>query len=268
MSQLSHFNPLVRLTFCAAALVLTLSMADADVKTVSHLHSEEGGATRPDVTITTYYKGPIIRTESGGLVTLLNTTTGKSAILHPDTKTFSVFNIDQVAQTGMTPGGTVEAHATVTQTEEHKVIAGKKATKFVADVDMILAPTKLLSRHLTMHIVRWTTSDVKMAVAPDVLEKFSPEQLTFKGLKGMEDVQKELAKITGLPLSSEVTINSEYSAPQGVGGVPPASTQTIDIDVDSISDEDLDDSLFQIPTDYKNRGAVQSHLPGPGAGGG
>ena len=257
-----------RITCCAAALVFTLALSNADVKTVSHMHSDEGGTTRPDVTITTYYKGAIIRTESGSLVTLLNTTSGKSAILHPDTKTFSIFNIDQVAQTGMPPNATIDAHATVTQTDEHKVIAGKKATKFVADVDMTVAPTKLLSRHITMHIVRWTTADVKMGIAPDVLERFSPEQLTFKGLKGMEDVQKELAKITGLPLSSEVTINSEYSAPEGVGGIPPASTQTIDTDVDSVSDEDLDDSLFQIPSDYKSQGSPMGHLPTPGSGGG
>lgn len=245
-----------------------LAAAQADVKIVSHMHTDENGTTRPDQTITTYYKGNIVRTESGAAVTLLNTTTGKTAILRPWNKTFSVFNVSQLAPNNPSPGSKAEAHATVTQTSEHKVIAGKNATKFVADIDFTVTLSSLLARHTTMHIVRWTTTDVQMPVTSDVLEKYSPEQLTFRGFSGMDDVQKELAKITGLPLSSEITIKSEYTAPSGVGGVPTPSTEMTNVDVDSISTDALDDSLFVVPNDYKNMGGgPMGHLPGPGVGG-
>jgi hypothetical protein len=268
MLQTPEIAKHVRLALSGLTLFGVLATAQADVKLVSHIHTDQNGTTQPDVTVTTYYKGAIVRTESGATVTLLNTTTGKSAILHPWNKTFAVFNINQVAPTGgLAKDAKVDAHATVTQTNEHKVIAGKNTTKFVADVDFTVS-SNLLVRHTVMHIVRWTTADVPMDISSDVLEKYSPEQLTFRGLSGIDDVQKELAKITGLPLSSEITIKSEFSAPQGVGGVPPPTTEMISSDVDSISQDSLDDSLFQVPTDYKSLGGGMNHLPGPGAGGG
>jgi hypothetical protein len=257
-----------RLSLIGLATLVAVLPAHADLKLVSKMHVDIGGTTRPDQEFTTYYKGNLIRSESGDTVTLSQVQTGLTAVLRPSTKTYRQFNVNQSA-----PGNPamramkVEGQATVTPTAEHKVIAGKNATKFVADVDVTMTSSsnQAFSQHTTMHIVRWTTTEVSTGISPDLLARFSPESMTFQGLSGMDEVNKELAKITGVPLSSEVTIKSEFSGPSGVGGIPPPSIEEIDTDVQSIDDSALDDSLFQVPPDYKKT-VSPGHLPGPGVG--
>jgi hypothetical protein len=259
----------VKRFFVATTTLAVFASAHADVKLVAHLHIDQGGTTRPDQIVTTYYKGSLIRAESGDAVTLTDTKTGLTAVLIPSSKTFKQYNNDQLGRnTSELQGLKVDGHANVTQTSEHKVIAGKNATKFVADVDLTMTNANNVgyTQHTTMHIVRWTTADLAIAIPPEVLAKFSVEQRAFQGISGMEGVNKELAKITGVPLSSEVTIKSEFTGPQGVGGVPPPMTEDINTDVESVDESDLDNSLFQIPPDYKKVSA-QGHLPGPGGGG-
>ena len=250
-----------RFSICSAGLVLAAlsitAIAGADAKVVAHMHVDSDGTTQPDQTITTYYKGSMIRSDAANTITIIDTKSGMTTIIHPGDKAYTQYNVSQLSNSmPMFSDMTIKAKASVQATGLHRDIAGKDAAKFIADIDIVMTPKKdsSISQHTTMHLVRWTTAAVPVDIPPADLAKFSAQQAVFLSLPGMEEVTRELSKIVGLPLSSDMTINTEIvGAPDKQ--LPPPSKQEISTDVDSISQDPLDDSLFHIPPGYQKVGA-------------
>lgn len=233
-------------------------------------------------TVTAYYKGDKVRTQtSGGAVVLFDAATDTTTVLKPADKTYTVNAgkkmVDQVkpflamfrvsVDGGVTPGAAT------------KTIAGLPARNYRVNLQMKMgmgaqagggaagAPTGTLFS-MKMAGEQWASSAV-------ILPARVQAQMTTSGLRalggmmpGMEKMAGRMTAVKGLPLSSRMTIT--LITPQGMGammGGGPSGGKSGPIvittitDTKSVSRKPLPDSLFSVPAGYRE---VQPAVPGRG----
>ncbi len=240
-------------------------------------------------TVTAYYKGDKVRTQtSGGAVVLYDAATDATTILNPADKTYTLNAskkmLDQVkpflsmfkvsVDGGVTPGAAT------------KTIAGLPARNYRVNLQMKMgmsgsapagAPAGTLIS-MKMAGEQWASSAVSLPTRVQT-------QMTTSGLRalggmmpGMEKMAGKMTAVKGLPLSSRMTIT--MTTPQGLGGAmmgggaPARGGKTGPIvittvtDTQSVSRKPLPDSLFSVPAGYRE---VQPNVSGrgglPGGGG-
>ncbi|MDX1933836.1 MAG: hypothetical protein SFU56_14655 [Capsulimonadales bacterium] len=255
--------------FCVAA------SAYADIKFVAEV-TVKGAPTAtkanlPDKSVTTsYYKGEKQRIETekpgGKTVTISDLATGTTYTLNPAKKTYTVFKLSDIeAMTADNPIMQmlkIETQTTITPGTATKSIAGKNAKQYTYNTsfkmsleggdDQIAAFAQMMPT-ITIKGEQWTTEDVRFPVnyqkiAQTNMARSIPPMMA----KGMSEMIEKMATIKGFPLSSVVTVSfilPKNAAPQAAASMPkePIITTT---EVKSISEENLDDSLFELPKDY------------------
>jgi hypothetical protein len=259
--------------------------AQADVKVVSEVTVKGAPAVAkdklPDKSITTsYYKGDKQRVETGKSITISDLTNGKTYTLDPIKKTFTVFSLADLDKTmGDNPFLQmlkVETQTTVTPGTATKTIAGKNAKQFSYTTnfkmsmegsdDQTAAIAQMLPT-ITITGEQWTSDDVKFPldyqkIAQSNFARNVPPMMA----KGMKEMVDKLAAIKGFPLSSVVTVSFILppNAPATLAANIPKDPIVTTTEVKTISEESLDDSLFVVPTDYKEVKATPSLPPGAG----
>jgi len=116
---------------------------------------------------------------------------------------------------------------------------------------------------------QWTTDAIPFSAncakmrAANMSKKMPP--LMLKGMKTLVD---KMGVITGLPLSSKVTVNIKLpAAAAGLPGAPSGPITTTN-EVTEVSDAPLADELFAVPADYKKVDAPKPAATGGPAPGG
>lgn len=236
----------------------------ADVKLVSEVkvagipaEAQGAGVGMPQSTSTTaYYKGDKVRTEvKNGPVTIFDAATDKFYTLDPAKKTYTVVGAGEMmnpaASNPMLAMLKFEATADVKDGGATKTLAGKEAKNYLVtstvNMSMEGAPPGLLP---TMKISSevWTTESI--AVPPGYTKMAATAATRAVGpmAKGMKPLTDKLASLKGMPLLTKQTMT--FISEQALPGLPkePIVTTT---EVLSISEDELPDSLFAIPADFK-----------------
>ncbi len=238
--------------------------AQADVTIVAQMKGKMMGMNPSGETIT-YIKGGKMRTDQtmgrDQTSTIMDVDSGRMIAINHRKKEAEVWNVAELTASLQGAGANVAADVEITPTNETKEIAGYTATRHDVSVSVDAgvpdAPVKM-----TMNITgpAWLSTE-----APGVQDyanfyAAAAEKGFFFGdprgaranpgnARGMMQMYREMAS-KGIPLESTQTMKMSGSGPMAgmlarLGGGEMSSTVT------RISDETLDDSLFEIPAGYK-----------------
>src|SRR5688572_16456738 len=128
-----------RLVPTAAACGIALAgSAAADMTLVSRVTTEGGPAPAPAQTVTTVYRGNLIRTETAKGVTLYNIQTQTITTLNKADKTYRVLPLNNAfsQSSGLLSRVKISSSAEIEPQDESKVIAGMRARKYAGKVVM------------------------------------------------------------------------------------------------------------------------------------
>lgn len=237
---------------CAFATLSAVSLAD--VKVVSQIKMTMFGGQQAPQTVTSYYKGQMIRSEAPNSISILNGKTNEVIQINSANKTYSVTKLGQGVK-AMPQGVKMVANGKTRLTNETKTIAGKAARKYVFDGTMDMQAAGQGSGKIKLHVDQWTTSTMKLAMSPFQMAGMLGQMLQSLGPagSGVRQLTAELGKIKGFPLSNNVVMDITAKGP-GQTGAPGQDIKmsfTIQTDVLSLKEGPLSASLFQVPAGYK-----------------
>lgn len=253
------------------AFALLAAASQADVKVVSNF-TMTGGANVQNMKMVTYYRGDSIRVETEKAVALFDTVAGKIIMIDDKAKTYS-----EVVLGEGTPGlpeimkqMKVTAKTDIQETAEKKVIAGKNATKWIADLDMTmtLPPVPEMTQKAVLHLEQWTTQEIP-GVSRELMVGVMGQMLGNLGASpDVKDMLAQMSKIKGLPLSSNATMTTSMTITRN--GQPPETHSmnlTFTTDVQTVTEGKFADTLYAVPADYKKvvRNRMQPGAPGGSA---
>ncbi|MBC8140861.1 MAG: hypothetical protein H7Y38_05410 [Armatimonadetes bacterium] len=258
----------------AAALVAVAAFAGiarADLKieqtvTVTGENAAElpaGKAAKPQVSkVFTYYKGDKQRVETADSIMLYDGATDTTLYLNPKTKTY----FEQVGQAAAVENKMMDmvkfsGEATVTETGEEKVIAGKPARHYKYSINLTLSPKDAnapaaLASFLPSQIITgdlWTTDIPGADLAKRQRSTAILKALPPGSAEGLKPVVDKMGSIKGISLDGTQTARTIYSAAAlaqsgETTSPPPLVTQT---QTTRISEDALPDSYFSLPNGYK-----------------
>ena len=232
---------------CAVAAISVA--AHADVKVISRVQMAMMGRAPEPQKVTIYYKGPMIRTDVGTTISIVNSKTHQMTMLNPQAKTYTV--VDRQLPAEVTKKMKVSATAKVTPTNEQKQIAGKPARRYKMDatLDMTSAEMQNAKVHMKINMDQWTTTATKSTITPGQLTGALDQMLrNFGNLSSLKQLTSEMNKIKGLPLSSVVKMDMTIMMP---GGQTQNMSMNMINDVLQLTEAPLPASLFAIPAGYK-----------------
>jgi hypothetical protein len=248
---------------CAVA-ALTVA-AHADVKVISRVQMAMMGRTPEPQKVTIYYKGPMIRTDVGNTISIVNSKSHQITMLNPTTKTYTV--VQRQLPPEMVKKMKVNATAKVTPTNDKKTIAGKPARRYKMDatIDMTSPEMQNAKIHMKINMDQWTTTGTKSTITPGQLTGALDQMLrNFGNLSSLKQITTEMNKIKGLPLSSMVKMDMTLTMPQG-------QTQNMSMnmqnDVLQLTEAPLPASMFAIPKGYKKTEKPERPMMGGRPGG-
>jgi len=223
--------------------LLAAGIATADVKIVSQVHSTVMGNARPDMSVTTYYRGDLMRTDVNGLSTVFDAKRGKVFVMNNDKKTYA-----DLSDEGEIKGMKIDASATVTPTDYHKSIAGYNTTKYIAKIHMTMTQGSM-NQDMDMEMDVWASSDLKSPFVPAHLIRSVGQLLKGMDVSGLQSFANEMSKIKGYPLEQTLVMERMANLPQGMGGSGPmlkfdSAAQTVD-------ESTLPEALFVVPASFK-----------------
>src|SRR5437016_5057843 len=129
----------------AWALICLAAAATADIKMVSRMTMTNsiGGTVMPQ-TVTAYFKKGMMRSDVGGISTLMNAKTGQNLIIDHTNKTYSKFDLlgAMNGNAGMLKGMKLAVSGSVKPTNKRKMIAGKPAQMYTADFTFVMTLPK------------------------------------------------------------------------------------------------------------------------------
>jgi hypothetical protein len=235
-----------------ALLAMSISaLSVADLKIVSTMRRESRGVSSSPQTITTYVKGGLVRTESGGMVSIADASQKRLIAIDAKGKTYSIVPLGP-------PKGTVPAReglkatasGKVTPTPDRRKVAGLSARRFVATarVRQSIPTMSPGSAEVLIEMEQWVSESVAL---PESSRRLAGAFGLAFGMRAVDPAFKalsaEFAKIKGLPLASRVTLK-----PISRGGVmSSARPLTVVTEVRSVSHPKLSDALFRVPAGYK-----------------
>lgn len=246
---------------CGIALA---NSASADMKLVSRVTIDRGQAPAPAQTVTTYYRGNLVRTETANVVTLYNIATQTITTLNKMDKTYRVLPLNAAfsQRSGLLSRVKLSTSADIQPQDESKVIAGMRARKYAGKVVLKMTVDGMQDENApqtTMEIEQWTTDAVPLpADAQQLLSPVMRLSGPLQKMAGMKPLVEALARMKGAPLSSKVKV-IPASRPDRPGR-PPVTTTT---DVVSVSLAPVSPALFAIPKDFKKvaYAPVSTRLP-------
>lgn len=253
-------KPMPGLFRVAAAFVCLLTaFAHADVKVVSKLSiAGDKNAAEPR-TVTIYYQGDMIRVERADSTSIINTKTRQTLLLDDKTKTYYEFSPGQWLDVPPELGRLVkvQANAFVKATPDRKTLLDRPAERSVLDMNFTLTLASMPGFRQRMHLRMepWTTLQFPEG-APSI-GMVGVLHSILGGIESMEQVQPALASVLalkGLPLSYTATLTTTFVVPPSVGAAPRESSMEVRLvsEVESVSEEALDPTLFLVPEGYKN----------------
>jgi hypothetical protein len=222
----------------------------ADVKVVSNVTVT--GSARPAAQrqVVTCVKGDVVRTETGGTVSLYNAREQSVTTIDTEKKTYKVVSLKQSPADAFGILSRVNFRATASMDAKPgmKTVAGKPARRYVGKAVLTMSLQGMpatAARQTTMEIEQWATEAIPLpatlAAGNPLLRVAGP----LKQMPGMAPLMKALAKVKGMPLSSRVTVVS--AGPDG-SPMPPVVTNT---EVVSVTEGSLPAALFRAPQGYR-----------------
>jgi hypothetical protein len=251
-----------------AALLLpgVISSAESDLKITSDVtvSGAPGSARNQTQKVVTYYKGNVIRTETGKGVSLYDAKTQSVTTIDPEKKTYRVVSLKEgfAGSSGMLSKLELSATADIAPKGETKMIAGRKAAKYAgkATISMsIKGVSSQPSRQTVMEIEQWAAESVRLPASLNAANPFFQLAGPLQNMKGMEPLMKALARVTGTPLSSRISVRA------GANGVSrdPVVTTT---NVVALSETPLPADLFKVPSGYRKLETTAFPVPPKGLG--
>jgi hypothetical protein len=234
----------IAMILCGALVASAL----ADVKITAEVTVTGIGDGPKTETVTTCYKGKLIRTERESTVSIYDTVKQTVTTFRKSDKTYRVLDLKK--QLGKLPSVmaklSVSTTAAVQATDATATIAGMPCKKYTGQAVLKMSSAAQPSAALpttNILIEQWMTENIKSVSGTD---SYMPLEQFIGPLKiygGMEPIIREFSKMKGMPLSSKVTMSVTGSQ----DARPPIVTTT---KVTAVSEAPLEDSLFQVPKGY------------------
>jgi len=215
----------------------------AVVKVVNHTATIIDGKEQSSGDTTTYYTEDKLRMEApNGMITIVRLDKAAIWSLDPNTKTYTEQTVEQmIEQMKNIPKGMMDIELDVEKTDEKKKIGKYNCRKIIISMKMMGMPTETEI---------WATKDIEV---DSVMLKFTENaQKVFEEvpmLKQTYGMFEEVFDLKAYPVETVTEMN--------VFGRMTKNSSTLK----SISEEKLDDSLFEIPEGYS-----KSKMPGFGGG--
>ena len=262
----------LKLLLVASALLPALaplaSRADVTLVTQNKLSGLPGAAgTSQTVTITTYYKGTHTRIENGAEVILSDADKpGVQTMLDTVKKTYYTrplkVEADALAGNPMTASLKMDAKVFVHPGGQTKTIAGKTAKNYKFNATITMANPDnpqfaLMLPTVTIKGEQWTTDALTLPLS--VADRGKALNFASGGMmgafmsKGMKEFGAKMGEIKGLPLSNTTILSFVF--PEGspiaamAGDSLPKSITSV-VEVKSLSEDPLADTLFAVPDGY------------------
>jgi hypothetical protein len=216
----------------AVALCFAVQSAKADVKIVNDVKAMMNGKDQGSGENISYYKLDRARMESpSGGISIIRLDKSVMWVLDPKEKTYMEITAEQMKAMAALMKGEIKPE--VEKTEETKKIGKYNCTK-------ILVTMKIMGTTTTTEV--WGTSEIE----PDeTLVKFSEKMAeVFKDNPNLQSSNKMMQDIYGMGMFP-VQIYTKAK----MMGMESENTSTLK----SISTDELDDSLFELPEDYTKR---------------
>jgi hypothetical protein len=220
----------------AIAIMMTFQVAFGDVKIVNDVKNLVNGKDQNSGENTSCYKVDKARMESpNGSVSIIRLDKSVMWILSPKEKTYMEMTAEQMKAMAAFMKG--EINPEVKKTEETKEIGKYKCTKIIVTMNIMGTATTT---------EMWTTTDIK----PDeTLLKFSEKMSeVFKDsptLQASNAMMQKIYDMGAFPVQTHTKTK--------IMGIESENTSTLK----SVSTDELEDSLFEIPEDY-----TKKNMPG------
>lgn len=251
-------------TLAAAALgFLACATAQADV-TLHATSTGHSAVMSGKTTSVTYIKGLKMRTEAASekfsTASIYDIDAQKLYILDTKKKEANVWDMAAFSQE---MGKAVDAggvQATMKPNGQVKAVNGQNANGY--DVNIVV-PTTIAGTAVTMNLtgISWIAKGVPGSAEYAAFYKGAAEKgwiftdpRAAKGAPGqakaMAQMYAEFAKIGGLPVETDMIMKASGEGPVAamMSKMGAMTTNTV---IDSVDESALDDSLFQVPADYK-----------------
>lgn len=254
---------LATLHLCASAIILSASIASADLKLVSTVTVTGGKRGAQSQKTTTCYKGDMVRTETERTISLFDAKAQTVITVNKEDKTYRVLSLKSAfaAAPGMLSRLTFKTTAEMTPQEETAVIAGFPARKYLGKATFAMSMTGVpgsTPNETTMEIEQWATEAIAVpAGALQMTNPFLRLAGPLRNMKGMEPLMNAMAEVKGTPLSNKFTITT--GGPAGAANGPVVTTNV----VESVSTDPLDPALFRVPKGFTK--AEARPIPAPPA---
>lgn len=234
-------------------LGLLATAALADLKVVTQVQMSINGDYHPTDYTTSYYSGKWVRIDNKHRSLITDMATHKTIDVDHLAKTYTIEEGDLASDAAdMMKAMGAKIKATVSPTDQHKVIAGFNATEYLADFDfdMKLPVGTTKSVHLKLHMENWATSDLPVQAEAGSVSGAPTDMIaSLLDLTGVEEVTSELKKIKGFSLSNKITTSLDSA------DVPAPIAIEIDYEAVSISQAAINPAMFRAPADYKKLGS-------------
>lgn len=295
-------TPVVRRSLLAcASLLLVAGMASADLKIVQKskmdgpnlgaLGGAPGGAAagKPgDMVTTTYYKGAKVRVEDASGISITDNEAGTLTKIDLKKKTYSTIKLAELTKGAGDQANPImemfdmKIKADVKPGGHEKVVAGKKTTDWLwtATIGMAMkggdGAEGTEVANISIEGEQWTSEEVKAPTGGKTPTGGLPG-LSGPGLGGMmgmmmknpqmKAVTEKMSAIKGFPLTMvmKMTIKSPFAEAQGLDVSKPIMVTN---ETTSLSEEELADTLFTVPTGFKKVPFEMPQIPLPGGLGG
>lgn len=255
--------------FVAATAFAGIAQADLKIEQTITVTGEtaaqapQGKAAKPlSAKVFTYYKGDKQRTETADSILLYDGATDTTLFLDPKTKTyFEQIGQGAVVENEMMKMVKFSGDATVTDTGEDKVIAGKTARHYTYSITLKItpkdanAPAALASFLPTQTITGdlWTTDIPGAEAARRQRSNAILKAVPPGSIDGLKPVIDKMSGIKGVSLDGTQTTRTLYSAAAlaQAGEITPPPPQVTQTQTTRISEDALPDSYFTLPNGYK-----------------
>lgn len=240
---------------------------------------------------TTYYKGSKVRVDDGmGGITITDTAAGTITRIDTKKKTYSTGKLSDLTAGLDTAGGPasqflemldMKVTADVKKGGHEKEIAGKKASDYLWTATMSMSlkggadagvPAGEVA-NISMEGEQWTTEEIQLPGTPDA--KNAPAlpgigvgmmggmMKMMNSMPGMKTLMTKMAEVKGFSLLTNVKIKikSPFAEAQGADLSKPITNTT---EVIELSEAELADSLFTLPTGLKKVPFETPQIPGFG----
>jgi len=234
----------------AGTLLCLVGAAQADVKIVSRVTVTGGTKPANTQTVTTYYKGDMVRTETDRVISLYDSKGQTITTMDKEGKTYRVLSLKTAlaAAPGVLSRLRFKTTADMHPQEETAVIAGLPARKYLGRATFAMSVAGVpgnAAPPTVMEIEQWATEAVSLPSGSiGMTNPFLRLAGPLQQMKGMEPLVQAMSKVKGTPLSNRFTIT--------VGSADGASKGPVvtDNEVESVSSEPLAPALFKVPEGF------------------